>query len=139
MWSGVGLLLARYAYLWMVSLPAWQFVLILVAGITLGLAIYRFGFSRLAKKNIDRIAQIKNEKVCIFAFQEWTSYPLVLVMISMGLFLRLYSPVPKPLLAVVYLGIGSGLFLSSIHYYQHIKQSKLVGKLDTLTNCATGE
>lgn len=123
MWSGVGLLLSRYAYLWMVPLPAWQFGLILVAGIALGVAIYRFGFSQLAKKNIHRISQIKNVRVCIFAFQEWHNYPLVLVMISLGLFLRVYSPVPKSLLAIMYLGIGAGLFLASIHYYLHIKQS----------------
>jgi len=34
--------------------------------------------------------------------------------------LRVYSPIPKPLLAILYLGIGFSLFASSIHYYQKV-------------------
>lgn len=44
----------------------------------------------------------------------------MIVMISLGIFLRLYSPIPKPLLAVMYIGIGGSLFLASLHYYKHI-------------------
>ena len=104
MWSGVGIMLA----------------LILLAGLSLGTAIYLFGFSKLARKNIRRIDALEKARVCLFAFQEWKSYPLVLFMIGLGLYLRIYSPIPKPLLAILYLGLGIGLFASSIHYYRRL-------------------
>ncbi|MBU0510786.1 MAG: hypothetical protein KJ638_03670 [Chloroflexi bacterium] len=37
-------------------------------------------------------------------------------MIAMGITLR-HSPIPKHLPAVLYIGIGGGLFLSSLFYY----------------------
>ncbi|KAA3644176.1 MAG: hypothetical protein DWQ07_18880 [Chloroflexi bacterium] len=129
MWSGVGILLGRYVYHWMLPLSAWQISLILLAGGVLGLLINRFGFTVMAKKNIHRITQIKNARVCIFAFQEWHSYPLVLVMVSLGVFLRLYSSLPNTLLAVVYLGIGGGLMLASLQYYQFLKEMPVEEKI----------
>ena len=58
------------------------------------------------------------ERICIFAFQRWTSYPLVVIMMSMGIYLRLYSPIPKPYLAILYIGIGSSLVFASWGYYR---------------------
>jgi hypothetical protein len=76
----------------------------------------------VAIKNIKRIDLIVSERPCIFAFQEWKSYPLVAVMISMGIYLRKYSLFPKSLLAIMYIGIGGGLFLSGFKYFQKIIQ-----------------
>lgn len=116
-WLGVGIMLIGFASRWLrlVSLPI--SVLLILTGIVLAMGIYFFGFSRLAKKNIRRIHTIAGERICLFAFQEWKSYPLVLFMIVLGIYLRLYSPIPKPLLAVLYLGIGGGLSSSSLHYF----------------------
>ena len=121
MWSGVGVMLILLASRWLglvKSLPG--VVWLISAGLALGAAIYIFGFSKLARKNIQRILAITKERVCLFAFQRWSSYPLVLVMIAMGIYLRAYSPIPKPYLAILYLGIGSSLFWSSIHYYRQV-------------------
>jgi hypothetical protein len=41
-------------------------------------------------------------------------------MISLGIYLRVYSPIPKPALAIFYIGIGGSLFLSSLHYYARV-------------------
>jgi hypothetical protein len=60
------------------------------------------------------------EKPCLFAFQAWHSYPLVIVMIGLGITLRKFTPIPKPLLGILYIGIGGGLGLASLHYYQSI-------------------
>jgi hypothetical protein len=120
MWSGVGILLGRFAYHWLAPLDLWYAVIMLLTGIVLAALISRFGFSWLADRNIARIHDIPRNKVCIFAFQGWTSYPLVLVMVSMGIFLRKFSPVPKPYLAILYIGIGGGLFLASLNYYKKI-------------------
>jgi len=44
-------------------------------------------------------------------------------MISLGVYLRAYSPFPKPLLAILYLGIGGGLSLAGLLYFAHIART----------------
>jgi len=124
-WLGVGLMLIEFASGWLtlITSPAAY----AIAGIALATCIYFFGFSRLARKNIRRIQSINLKRICLFAFQEWRSYPLVLFMIFLGIYLRMYSPIPKPLLAVLYIGIGGGLLSSSLHYFKHALASRLVG------------
>jgi hypothetical protein len=119
-WFGVGLMLDEFAARWLEPLALPRMLLLILAGLTLAALIYYFGFSRLAKKNIQRIRAIPGRKVCFFAFQAWTSYPLVAVMIGMGIYLRKYSAFPKPLLAILYMGIGSALFAASLHYFAHL-------------------
>lgn len=117
-WFGVGALLISYALSWLNPETTDSMLLLGSSGLTLAGCIYYFGFSKLAKKNIDRISRFKSEKVCFFAFQGWTSYPLVLFMMSLGIYLRTYSPIPKPFLAILYLGIGGGLLTASLHYFE---------------------
>ncbi len=119
-WTGVGLFLISLALGWIFQpgiTAKWYYWL---PGIILAGLIYYFGFSKLARKNSRRIQDMPVEKPCLFAFQEWHSYPLVLFMIGLGIGLRIYSPIPKPLLGIMYLGIGGGLGGASIHYYQKI-------------------
>lgn len=117
MWSGVGIMLVAFAAHWLGFVHSWTVLLLILAGLLLAAGIYFFGFSKLASSNILRIFNIPKERVCLFAFQKWTSYPLVLVMIAMGIYLRLYSPIPKPYLAIFYIGLGASLFVSSLQYY----------------------
>jgi hypothetical protein len=70
---------------------------------------------------------------CLFAFQQWYSYPLVLCMIALGITLRKYTPIPKPLLGILYSGIGGGLGLASLYYYQAILRD-LGGKRKTVVS-----
>jgi hypothetical protein len=117
MWSGVGIMLTSLAIGWIWPLD-WQFTLLIAGvGIVLALIIHRFGFSKLAAKNGRRIEDLSGQKHCLFAFQEWKSYPLVAFMIALGITLR-NSPLPKHYLAILYLGIGISLFLSSLQYYR---------------------
>ncbi len=118
-------MLLSLAFDWLKTAPTDEAALLALLGVLLASCIYIFGFSKLAARNIRRIESIPGEKNCLFAFQGWTSYPLVLVMISLGIFLRKYSPIPKPLLASVYIGIGGGLFAASLHYYFHLVQKHL--------------
>jgi hypothetical protein len=120
MWSSVGLMLFFIARRWLVEVELSTEVLLLIAGLLLAAAIYYWGFSKLAGKNIHRIEMLPNQKPCLFAFQAWTSYPLVAVMIAMGIYLRVYSSFPHALLAITYIGIGGGLFGSSLRYYAHL-------------------
>ena len=117
MWSGVGMLLVWIASKWFQAFNTWQSMLALTAGPLLGFTIAYFGFSNLAKQNADRILAYP-EKVCVFAFQRWQMYVLIVVMMSMGIFMRTVPFIPKFLLAPVYIGIGSALFLSSFIYYK---------------------
>ncbi len=120
MWSGVGIMLVAFAATWLGLVHSWTVLLLILAGLLLAAGIYFFGFSKLASRNVQRIIDISKERVCLFAFQKWTSYPLVLVMIAMGIYLRLYSPIPKPYLAILYIGLGASLFVSSFQYYSQV-------------------
>lgn len=119
MWSGVGIMLVAFAATWLSLVHSWTLLLLVLSGLLLAAGIYFFGFSKLAYGNVQRILRIPKERVCVFAFQKWTSYPLVLVMIAMGITLR-HSSVPKPYLAILYLGLGVSLFASSFLYYLQI-------------------
>ena len=120
MWTGVGLYLISLAVGWIFSLglsPLWIYW---APGCLLALAIYRFGFTGLAKKNSLRIENLPDEKPSIFAFQEVKSYLIIVFMIGLGISLRRFTPIPKPLLGILYLGIGGGIGLSSSIYYIYL-------------------
>lgn len=119
-WSGVGIYLDYLAFGWLRPLNLAPATLFIVSGMFLAAGIYFAMFKPFADQNIIRIIGLTGEKICIFAFQRWTSYPLVLVMISLGVILRHYSPIPKPYLGILYLGIGSSLFLASLRYYSYL-------------------
>lgn len=123
MWTGVGLFLISLAWGWIFAPDVSSRWIYWIAGFLLATLIYYFGFSKLAKKNSKRIDGMPEEKPCIFAFQEWHSYPLVLFMIALGLTLRKFTPIPKPLLGILYIGIGGGLGSASFHYYKSIWKS----------------
>ena len=118
MWSGVGIWLCYLAFGWLQAVGRMFAFGMAAVGVILALSIYSFGFSTFANRNIQRIKNYSEEWVCIFAFQSWTSYPLVIFMISLGIFLRKYSPIPKSYLAAMYTGIGGSLFLASFLYYR---------------------
>jgi hypothetical protein len=120
MWSGVGIYLSSLTIEWFRPVDKRIVVFFVAVGLVLAFLIYWFGFSTFALRNIQRIELIPKLNVCIFAFQQWTSYPLVVFMISLGIFLRKYSPLPKTWLGTMYLGIGGSLFLASYHYYRKI-------------------
>jgi hypothetical protein len=121
-WTCVGLYLISLALEWVfakgVDFP-WLYI---IAGLMLASLIYAYGFLKLALKNSQRINDLEAERPCLFAFQEWHSYPLVLVMIGLGIGLRKFTPIPKPLLGILYLGIGGGLAGASIHYYFQVNK-----------------
>jgi len=124
MWSAVGIMLCRLAYGWLSAIP-WRRALPLgLLGIVSALIVYRFGFSKIARKNIDRLCLL-TDKSCIFAFQAWKSYLIIIFMVMLGMLLR-YSPLPKPLLAVIYTTIGGALFCSSFPYYRRIWRVKVL-------------
>ena len=125
MWSMVGLALWSYASRWLKPLPLSSVLGYIFPGVLLASCIHFFGFSHLAKDNIKRIRNLPEDTPSLFRFQKWISYPVVGVMVCLGIYLRKYSSLPRPLLGLMYIGIGGGLLLSSIHYYIHLWKEHL--------------
>jgi len=123
MWSVVGIMLCRMAYIWLWAVPGRWALSMGSLGLISALAAYRFGFSKIALKNIFRLCLLP-DKTCIFAFQAWKGYLIIIIMISLGLTLR-HSPIPRPYLAVIYTTIGGALLFSSFHFYGRIWRVKI--------------
>lgn len=120
MWSSVGIFLNILAIAWLKSLNNIQIFTSVLIGLSAGFAIAHFGFGNIAIKNISRILAYPKH-ACVFAFQEWETYILIAFMMSMGIYLRTTGLVPKFILAPLYIGIGTALFLSSFKYYNNLK------------------
>jgi len=114
-WSIVGLMLCRMAYHWLAPLPLSKIAFLGTAGLCLALLAYFVLFAGLARKNIQRIDQYV-DRSCIFAFQAWKSYLIIILMISLGVVIR-HTPFPRSYLAVIYAAMGGALLLASLHYY----------------------
>jgi len=115
LWSGVGIALCMAACYWLSHCEWPQNIVTAAVGVGFGISVYRLGFSRIARKNIIRIAQ-QPERVCLFAFQAGRSYLLILIMVALGIVLR-QSHLSRLILAMIYLTVGTGLALSSSLYY----------------------
>lgn len=124
MWSIVGVMLCRLAYIWLSAIPWQQAVPMGMLGIIFSLAIYHYKFSKIALKNIDRLCLL-SDKSCFFALQAWYAYLIIIVMIALGIALR-HSSIPKHYLAVLYTAMGGALFLASFHFFQRIWAVKVL-------------
>ncbi|MCC6146578.1 MAG: hypothetical protein IT308_03315 [Anaerolineaceae bacterium] len=114
-WSGVGILLLTYAVNWLTRPFSAITALLGLLGLIISIAADRFQFSKLARKNIERILSL-NDKACLFAFQAWKGYLIIAVMMTGGILLR-SSSFPKSYLAIVYAAMGGALFQASFQYY----------------------
>jgi hypothetical protein len=115
LWSVVGATLCITACFWLSHHDWPQSGMWAMSGVSLGACVYRLIFSSIARKNIRRIAE-QPERVCLFAFQTWRSYLLIVFMAILGFVLR-QSHLSRPILAAIYLTVGTGLLLSSTLYY----------------------
>lgn len=112
MWAVVGIILCKTAVGWFLQIR--YAFLFGISGVILSLLIHYLGFSSLVKQNIERILS-KKEKTCIFGFQAWKSYLIIILMVSIGMVMR-NSPLPKSYLAIIYAGFGGAMCLSSLRY-----------------------
>lgn len=115
-WTVVGIMLCNLAIKWLSHTSVQNTLLLGLSGLVLALLIHHFGFLKLVDKNIARIME-KEGKVCIFGFQPWKSYMIILIMIVMGITLR-SSALPKQYLAIIYIGFGGAMLLSSLRYHR---------------------
>ncbi len=115
-WSIVGIILCILAINWLSQTTAKNATWPGIAGLILSLLIHHFVFLKLVDRNIERIIS-KKGKVCIFAFQPWRSYFIILIMVGMGMVMR-NSPLPKSYLSIIYIGFGGAMLLSSFRYHR---------------------
>lgn len=120
MWCGVGIMLIKYAVLWLSKVNGKEQFYFYTAGLLAAILIHHFGFLKIADQNLKRLLPL-TEKKCLFSFMTWKSYIIVPFMVSMGIGLR-HSSIPKPYLSILYIGIGFGLFLSGIRYFRFFFQ-----------------
>lgn len=121
MWIGAGTMLVGFATAWLREGHPAHLLAMVVAGVIVALLVHHFGFLRVVDKNLGRILPMAGGR-CLFAFMSWKSYIVVGVMMAMGVALR-HSPIPKPYLAVLYIGIGLALILSSVRYLRFVLAS----------------
>ncbi len=114
LWIGVGVMLLNFAIHWLAVEEGAAVLVPAVLGITISFIIHHFGLLKVVDKNLGRILPMEG-KHCLFAFQSWKSYIIVVFMVAMGITLR-HSSIPKPFLAVFYIGMGLALILSSFRY-----------------------
>jgi hypothetical protein len=120
MWCGVGIMLIRYAVSWLSLFKTREQEIFYAIGFIVALPIHRFGFLKIADKNLNRLLPLTQKK-CVFGFMTWRSYFIVLIMVSMGITLR-HSSLPKQYLSIIYNGIGLALFLSGTRYLRFFLQ-----------------
>ena len=127
-WICVGFMLLFLAFAWLSTASNINIYLFAGAGVALALLAHHFGFLKIVDKNLTRIRHM-DEKKCLFSFITWKSYLMIAVMVTMGAILR-YSTIPKQYLAILYIGIGFALILSSFRYmrvlFSDIRQQKII-------------
>ena len=92
----------------------WYAVLLAVA-VVLGLVKSRYLLDRVARKAVLRIHD--RGHACYFGFFSWKSWLFVVGMMGGGILLR-RSGLPRDFLAVVYVGVGTGLALADRIFWQ---------------------
>lgn len=117
LWGLVGTWLAIRAFYWFFDGEG-NIYLLAGAALLIGVAKSRWMLNRIVVRNIERIFALSphKDKICIFAFQAMHSYLIAMLMIVMGIFLRRVQ-MSHDLLAVIYLAVGSALFLSGLKYF----------------------
>ena len=125
-WAAAGIMLARLAWSWLRAMPAPQAGALVAAGLVLAVVFHRFMLQRLARRNMVRIGNYA-DKGCLFAFQAWRSYFMILVMIAMGSCLR-HTAIPRVYLALLYTAMGGALVLASMGYFTHLWHMRSHGK-----------
>ncbi len=114
MWLAVGTMLLFLSFFWLNEFRIHGAFIFSGIGVIVALVVHHFGFLKIVDKNLGRILPMEGTK-CIFSFITWKSYIIVAVMVATGALLR-HSPIPKPYLSILYIGIGLALLLSSVRY-----------------------
>jgi hypothetical protein len=91
----------------------------IIGCILAGMLFYRYMFSKISFKHIQRIMKMKSEKPCFFSFFNLRGYLTMAFMICMGIVLRTSGIVPVEYLSMFYVVMGVPLTVSAFRFYFH--------------------
>jgi hypothetical protein len=116
LWTLAGVLLCFRAAVWLGAFSFGAEMALELVSVVLAVASYSFVFSRLVRKNIDRINALP-ERACVFAFTHWRGYLMIVLMMILGLTLR-NTAIPTYYRSVPYTAMGATLLIGSIGFYR---------------------
>jgi len=120
-WTGVGIFLWSQALLWSAGLTVPAEMIFLGTSVIIAAAGYRFGFSAVVKKNVDRIHALPG-RVNPLSFTGKRGYIMIVLMITVGTLLR-NSALPKVYLSIPYASMGGVLLLGSVSFYHNFLET----------------
>jgi hypothetical protein len=91
------------------------FAALLALAAAIGVIKSRYLLDRVARRSVQRIHE--RGRACYFGFFSWKSWLFVIVMMGGGILLR-RSGLPRDFLAVLYVGVGTGLALADRIFWQ---------------------
>lgn len=91
-------------------------VLALVGGAVAIFCAFHSMFSKLVKKNVQRIADLEGERHLVFRFFDRKSYVMMALMMSFGIGMRAAGIFPDWFIAFFYTGLGLALTLAGASY-----------------------
>ena len=115
-WTIAGSILCTRGTIWLQTLPSEVAVALVALSALIGGVGYFFGFSRIVRRNIDRIMRMP-ERANFFAFTAARGYLMIGIMMTIGITLR-NSSVPKSYLIVPYYAMGGMLLFGSTKFYR---------------------
>jgi hypothetical protein len=93
--------------------PLWEVLILGIAGLVV---FFNFVFLRVSRKYIRRIACMRQENPCFFAFFGWKSYLLIAIMSVMGILFARFHLLPVVLQGIFYIALGGSLLLSAMMF-----------------------
>ena len=91
-------------------------VLALVGGAVAVFSAFHSLFSKLVKKNAQRIADLEGERHLVFRFFDRKSYIMMALMMSFGIGMRAAGLFPEWFIAFFYTGLGIALAFAGANY-----------------------
>ena len=91
-------------------------VIALVGGAIAVFSAFHSLFSKLVKKNAQRIADLEGERHLVFRFFDRKSYIMMAVMMTFGIVMRAMGLFPEWFIAFFYTGLGLALALAGANY-----------------------
>lgn len=89
----------------------------LFLSIPLGIAFYKFMFSKIFLKHSTRIINITHKRPCLFSFFNLRAYFMMGFMIGMGVFLRTSHLVSFRYLSILYVTMAVPLLISAVMFF----------------------
>ncbi|HTR80355.1 MAG TPA: hypothetical protein VMM58_01915 [Bacteroidota bacterium] len=116
-WTIAGGILCIRGTVWLREFSFGIQAMLVGASIAIAGTAYRFGFSKIVKRNIDRITAMP-ARAQFFAFTPVRGYFMIALMVTIGITLR-NSSIPKSYLIVPYYAMGGVLLVGSAQFYRH--------------------